>query len=192
MWWSGAPKRSEVRSGTQGNVGMKCEPADAGDRSPASGMHCRSSDSCQAVSSGRFAGFGGSRDSNPAFRVYGRSTLGFRRVARAAGLPFLRLRCNDLPNTMPEKCGSPIVQAVVSWQKAHERPNSSTGYAGWAPALRTPPENVETPDDVRSTDAQGSATTFFAATVYCRGTAIVAATLTVTARYRLLARRAWR
>jgi hypothetical protein len=123
--WSGAPKRSEVRSGTLGNVGRKCEPADAGDRSPASGMHCRSSDSCQAVSSGRFAGFGGSRDLNPAFRVSGRSTLGFRRVARAAGLHFLRLRGNDLPNTKPEKCGSPIVQAVVSWKKAHERPHSS-------------------------------------------------------------------
>jgi hypothetical protein len=103
--WRGAPMRSEARSGTLGNVGMKCEPADAGDRSPASGMHGRSSDSCQAVSSGRFAGFGVSRDFNPAFRVSGRSTLGFRRVARAAGLPFLRLRCNDPPNTKPEKCG---------------------------------------------------------------------------------------
>jgi hypothetical protein len=127
---AGAPKRSEVRSGTLGNVGRKCEPADAGDRSPASGMHWRSSDSCPAVSIGRFAGFGGSRDFNPAFRVSGRSTLGFRRVARAAGLPFLRLRCNDPPNTNPEKCGSPIVQAVVSWTKAHERPNSRASVAG--------------------------------------------------------------
>jgi hypothetical protein len=36
---------------------------------------------------------------------------------------FSGFRCNDLPNTKPEKCGSPIVQAVVSWKKVRERPN---------------------------------------------------------------------
>jgi hypothetical protein len=59
---------------------------------------------------------------NPAFRVSGRSTLGFIRVARAAGLAFLRLRRNDPLDTKPEKCsfssGAGANRGTNVWKKA--------------------------------------------------------------------------
>jgi hypothetical protein len=42
-----------------------------------------------------------------------RFTLGFIRVARVAGLEFLRLRRSDLLNTKPEKCALPNRSAAI-------------------------------------------------------------------------------
>ena len=128
-WVERSAERSEARSGTQGWVGKEPEPAKRVIEILRSDGEAGSSRT-PAASSAHFVGFRTGGIAFLGFRASGRSTPGFIRVARVAGLAFLRLRLPGSHRRSPRNDSGSALSTQSASSDHQKRPNPSASSAG--------------------------------------------------------------